>query len=66
MLNVVDRLEDEGGVPSRLIKTDAGDGWQKGTPWMMLAGSPSRRKTTLGFRRMTSRGIVAIRTQRVK
>ncbi|MDQ3240109.1 MAG: hypothetical protein M3Q43_01700, partial [Actinomycetota bacterium] len=38
--DVVDGLEDEGGVPSRLIKTDAGDGRQEGTPWRMFAGSP--------------------------
>jgi hypothetical protein len=29
---VVDADEEEGGVPSRLIKTDAGDGRQEGTP----------------------------------
>jgi hypothetical protein len=30
-------LEEEGDVPSRLLKTDAGDGRQKGTPWWMFA-----------------------------
>src|SRR5665648_748585 len=29
---VVDACEEEGGVPSRLLKTDAGDGRQEGTP----------------------------------
>src|SRR5665648_1016604 len=37
--DVVDGLESEGGVPSRLLKTDAGDGRQEGTPWEMFAGS---------------------------
>jgi len=58
---VVDACEEEGGVPSRLIKTDAGDGRQEGTPWMMFAGSPSGRATRRTARRsgsrwMTSRG----------
>ena len=37
--DVVDGLEEEGGVPSRLMKTDAGVGRQEGTPWEMFAGS---------------------------
>ena len=37
--DVVDGLEEVGGVPSRLIKTDAGDGRQEGTPWEMFVGS---------------------------
>jgi GNAT superfamily N-acetyltransferase len=47
--DVVDGLEDEGGVPSRLLKTDAGVGRQEGTPWEMFAGSmevaPSRLRS---------------------
>src|SRR5215203_7419223 len=39
--NVVDAPEEEGGVPSRLLKTEAGDGRQEGTPWKMFAGSPT-------------------------
>nr|MEA2798352.1 hypothetical protein [Phenylobacterium sp.] len=35
--DVVDGLENEGGVPSRLMKTDAGDGRQEGTPCRMFA-----------------------------
>jgi len=37
--DVVDDFESVGGVPSRLLKTDAGDGRQEGTPWEMFAGS---------------------------
>jgi hypothetical protein len=40
--DVVDGLENEGGVPSRLMKTDAGVGRQEGTPCRMFAGSPLR------------------------
>jgi hypothetical protein len=43
--DVVDGLEKEGGVPSRLLKTDAGASRQEGTPCMMFAGSPSGRTT---------------------
>ncbi|MGI8710438.1 MAG: hypothetical protein ACR2LA_05545, partial [Acidimicrobiales bacterium] len=32
-------LKKEGGVPSRLLKTDAGADRQEGTPWRMYAGS---------------------------
>jgi hypothetical protein len=32
---VVDECEEEGGVPSWLMKTDAGDGRQEGTPCRM-------------------------------
>jgi hypothetical protein len=35
--DVVDGLEEEGGVPSRLTKTDAGHAGEEGTPWMMFA-----------------------------
>ena len=37
--DVVDGCEEEGGVPSRLIKTDAGHAGEEGTPWMMFAES---------------------------
>jgi group II intron reverse transcriptase/maturase len=53
--DVVDGLENEGGVPSRLMKTDAGVGRQEGTPWWMFAGSPSGRTTRSRSRLMTSR-----------
>jgi len=36
--DVVDGLEIEGGVPPRLMKTDADVGRQEGTPWWMFAG----------------------------
>ena len=56
---VVDGDEEEGGVPSRLLKTEAGDGRQEGTPWWMFAGSPSGRTTTRSrSRSMTSRARV--------
>ena len=42
---VVDACEEEGGVPSRLLKTEAGVGRQEGTPCQMFAGSPSGRTT---------------------
>jgi site-specific DNA recombinase len=42
---VVDRDEEGGGVPSRLIKTDRREGGKEGTPWRMFAGSPSGRTT---------------------
>jgi hypothetical protein len=51
---VVDACEEEGGVPSRLLKTEAGDGRQEGTPWRMFAGSPSGRTTRAGSRSMIS------------
>jgi transcriptional regulator with XRE-family HTH domain len=47
---VVDGREEEGGVPSRLIKTDAGVGRQEGTPCQMFAGSPSGRTIRVGSR----------------
>ena len=58
---VVDAREEEGGVPSRLIKTDAGEGRQEGTPCQMFAGFPSggatrRTARRFGSRWMTSRG----------
>jgi hypothetical protein len=43
---VVDAGEDEGGVPSRLIKTDRRKAEKEGTPWQMFAGSPSVGRTT--------------------
>jgi len=52
--DVVDGLESEGGVPSRLMKTDAGDGRQEGTPWWMFAGSPSGRSMRSRSRSMSS------------
>jgi len=51
---VVDAREEQGGVPSRLIKTDAGDGRQEGTPCQMFAGSPSGRGTRVASRSMIS------------
>ncbi len=53
---VVDACEEEGGVPSRLTKTEAGDGRQEGTPCQMFAGSPPGRTTRVGSRSMISRG----------
>jgi hypothetical protein len=52
--DVVDACEGEGGVPSRLLKTDAGVGRQEGTPWMMFAGSPSGRRSMNASRSMGS------------
>jgi hypothetical protein len=43
--NVVDGSEEEGGVASRLIKTDRRKAEKKGTPWQMFAGSLSGRTT---------------------
>src|SRR4051812_30211074 len=43
---VVDAPEAEGGVPSRLTKTDRREAAKEGTPWRMFAGSPSGRSTT--------------------
>ena len=53
---VVDACEEEGGVPSRLTKTEAGDGRQEGTPCQMFAGSPPGRTTRVGSRSMISHG----------
>ena len=54
---VVDACEEEGGVPSRLLKTEAGVGRQEGTPCQMFAGSLSGRTTKMvGSRLMISRG----------
>ncbi|HEU4729598.1 MAG TPA: hypothetical protein VFT22_16990 [Kofleriaceae bacterium] len=53
---VVDAREEEGGVPSRLLKTDAGDGRREGTPCQMFAGSLSGRTTRPVSRSMSSRG----------
>jgi hypothetical protein len=53
----VDGLERKGGVPSRLLKTDAGGDRQEGPPRKMFAGSPSGRTTGRSRSRgMTSRG----------
>src|SRR4051812_1947332 len=49
--DVVDAPEEEGGVPSRLIKTDRCEAAKEGTPWKMFAGSPSGR----AVRRLRSR-----------
>jgi hypothetical protein len=55
--NVVDGPEEEGGVPSRLIKTDAGGRHRReGTPWQMLAGSPSGRTLRSRSRSTSSLG----------
>lgn len=35
----MDASEEEGGVPSWSLKTEAGDGRQQGTPWRMFASS---------------------------
>ena len=58
--DVVDACEEEGGVPSRLLKTDAGDGRQEGTPWRMFAGSLSGRASRTGSRLMVSRARVRV------
>jgi hypothetical protein len=54
--DVVDACEEEGGVPSRLIKTDAGVGRQEGTPCQMFAGSPLGRMLRVASRLMISLG----------
>jgi hypothetical protein len=54
--DVVDAREEEGGVPSRLIKTDRREAGKEGTPWRMFAGSPSGRKLRLGSRSTISPG----------
>ncbi len=51
---VVDGDEEEGGVPSRLIKTDRRKAEKEGTPWQMFAGSPSGRTTRIRSRSMIS------------
>jgi hypothetical protein len=51
---VVDGLEEEGGVPSPLLKTDRRKAEKEGTPWQMLAGSRSRSETTRSRSRSTS------------
>ena len=53
---VVDAREEEGGVPSRLIKTDRREAGKEGTPWRMFAGSPSGRTTRVASRSMISLG----------
>jgi putative endonuclease len=52
---VVDACEEEGGVPSRLMKTDRRKAGKEGTPWQMFAGSPSGRRMRVGSRWMISR-----------
>jgi hypothetical protein len=54
--DVVDACEEEGGVPSRLLKTEAGVGRQEGTPWRMFAGSLLGRRSRARSRWMVSRG----------
>jgi BAAT / Acyl-CoA thioester hydrolase C terminal len=58
--NVVDGPEEEGGVPSRLIKTDRRKAEKEGTPWRMFAGSPSGRTTRSRSRSTTSRARVRV------
>jgi len=53
---VVDAREEEGGVPSRLMKTDRREAGKEGTPWWMFAGSLSGRATRGASRSMISRG----------
>ncbi len=57
---VVDAREEEGGVPSRLTKTDRRKAGKEGTPCQMFAGSPSGRTTRAGSRSMTSRVRVRV------
>src|SRR4051794_25957795 len=61
-------LEEAPGVcavPSRLLKTEAGDGRQEGTPWWMFAGSLSGRATrgsrsrSMSFAREGARRMIA-------
>jgi hypothetical protein len=52
--NVVDGPEEEGGVPSRLLKTDRRKAEKEGTPCKMFAGSPSGRTTRSRSRWTTS------------
>ena len=58
--DVVDACEEEGGVPSRLLKTDAGVGRQEGTPWRMFAGSLLGRASRVGARLMVWRARVRV------
>jgi hypothetical protein len=53
---VVDACEEEGGVPSRLTKTDRLKAGKEGTPCQMFAGSSSGRTTKVASRSMISRG----------
>jgi hypothetical protein len=53
---VVDGHENEGGVPSRLMKTERRKIRQEGTPWKMFAGSPSGSAMTSLSRWTTSPG----------
>jgi hypothetical protein len=55
---VVDACEEEGGVPSRLMKTDRLKAGKEGTPCQMFAGSLSGRRTKVASRSMISRGRV--------
>ena len=58
---VVDAREEEGGVPSRLTKTDRRKAGKEGTPCQMFAGSPSGRTTKRsGSRSMTSLARVRV------
>jgi transposase len=56
--NVVDGSEEEGGVPSRLLKTDRRKAEKEGTPWWMFAGSRSGRTTRSPSRSMSWRARV--------
>jgi hypothetical protein len=52
----VDALEEDGGVPSRLMKTDRCEAGKEGTPWQMFAGSRLGRTTRLAAPSMIWRG----------
>jgi hypothetical protein len=57
---VVDALGEEGGVPSRLLRTGAGDDRLEGTLWRMFAGSLSGRVARTGLRSVVSRARVRV------
>ncbi|MEZ5124564.1 MAG: DMT family transporter, partial [Solirubrobacterales bacterium] len=57
---VVDGVEEEGGVPSRLLKTDRRKAEKEGTPWQMFAGSPLGRTTTRSRSRSTISRVRAL------
>ena len=52
--DVVDACDEDGGVPSRLIKTDRREAGKEGTPCQMFAGSPSGRRIRVRSRLMIS------------
>jgi len=58
---VVDAREEEGGVPSRLIKTDRREAGKEGTPWEMFARfTPRAAMTGSRSRWTTSRARVLV------